>query len=302
MLLNATPLNRLVLNGTGGYYDGLAASISVSATVASAPLSKRSNAAVNATASLSVAPQLKVTKPISGAASAAVTTTSPLGVVKRVSSSALVSASASASAQKRSNAAASVTMAGLTVASASIGKVIAASATGRMTISASAKVNKVAAAAASAAMSISVSALLGKRLQGSLSAAATTNAQLGILVNAAASLSVTASASGSMLKASNQIGDLLARIDGRPMVYVERTIRSPLNRVTAKATGLLCFTHLVAAEVGGNSTFEQELVEIFAEAELIDTWKNYIQVELSSTVFPITAEAEVILPEWQEAA
>ena len=302
MLLNATPLNRLVLNGTGGYYDGLAASITVSATVASAGLTKRSNMAVNATATLSATPQLKITKPIGGSASGATSTFAQLGKKTNNAASIAVSAQAVGTAAKRSNASASIVVAGLTVANAAIGKRINATTTAQMSVSASAHVNKIARASASAAMTIAVSALLGKRLQGSLPVSASTQAALGILVNAVGALSVEGGSSGELHKASNQIGELLASIDGHPMVYVERTIRSYFNDVSMTATGLLCFTHLLDASVGGGTTFEMSISEIFAEAELIDTWKNHIQVELASTVFPISAEAEVIYPSWQEAA
>lgn len=296
MLLNATPLNRIRLNGTGGYYDGLAASINAAATVTPAGLSKTDQLATSVTARATTSASLGVTKSSAASVAATASTSAQLGVRKNSASSVTGRATTTAAASKSVNMGASVTMAGLTTAAAKLDKLIAASATARASVSATAKVNKLINASALAAASISVSALLGKRLQGSLTAQATTQALAALSVNMDASASTDSGATGELLKYANFAAELLGQINARPMVFVERTIRSPLNEISATVTGHLVFTHLVSADAFGSTTFEQSYSGIYADAELIDTWMNHIKFDVSSTSYPITATAELYYP------
>lgn len=302
MLLNATPLNRIRLNGTGGYYDGLAASINAAATVAPAGLSKSDRLATSVTASATTSASLGVVKRPAASVAASASTSAQLGVRKNQSASVTGRATTSAAASKRVNMGASVTMAGLTTAAVKLNKLVGASATARASVSASAKVNKLVNAAAVAAASVSVSALLGKRLQGALTAYATTQAFAALSVNMGADASTDSSSSGELLKFANFEAGLLAQINARPMVFVERTIRSPLNAVSARATGHLVFSHLVDADNFDRTTFDQSYSGIFVEAELIDTWMNHITFDVDSNSYPITAKAELYYPDFQGTA
>lgn len=296
MLLNATPLNRIRLNGTGGYYDGLAASVNASATVAPAGLSKTDTLAASVTARATTSSSLGVEKRSAASVAASASTSAQLGVRKNQSASVVGRATTSAAASKSVNMSASVTMAGLTIATVKVNKLVSAAANAQASVSANAHIDKLIRAAALAAASVSVSALLGKRLQGALNAYATTQALAALSVNMGADASTDSGASGELLKFANFEADLLVQFETEPMVFVERTIRSPLNAISATASGLLVFTHLVSSDSFGSTTFEQSYSSIFAEAELIDTWMNHIKFDVSSTAYPITATAELYYP------
>jgi hypothetical protein len=190
----------------------------------------------------------------------------------------------------------SATMAGMTVASAKVNKLVSAAATAQASVSANAHIDKLIQAAALAAASVSVSALLGKRLQGALTAYATTEALASLSVNMGASLSTDSSSSSELLLEANMAASLLATVIGQPMVYVERSIKSDGVAVSVSVAGKLVFTHLVSAEVGGHSYFEQSFTSIFVEAELVDTWMNHITIDVDPSARPLTASAELFYP------
>ena len=216
-------------------------------------------------------------------------------VAKNPAAAVAVTAQIAGSVAKTATLGASVTMAGLSVANIHLTKIIAASATATASVTATAALDKIIAAAASATISVIASALLGKRLEGSLEVDAATNAVVALSVNMGGSLVSLSTALGELAKDAPLAGDLLATASSSPMLYVERTIRSQVD-IACTVRGLLVFTHLVDASSGKSSTFTQSVSNVYASAQLIDTWLNHIQVEVDPSVYQTKAEVSVEYP------